>query len=331
MTLLVMDGFDVGDITLRGYTQLPGYSLTTTTRFSYGRACAMNSGLFKISFTASSKVICGFAVDVTGGAGQFWMYGDSGATAHIEVAWGTDGSLVASRAGTALTGGTLPAGTLAAGWNYIEVAGVVSDTVGVIEVRLNGSSTSAINITGADTKSGGTATTIDAVGFIRSSGTVSIDDLYIANDSGSANNTFLGDNRIYTLAPDGNGNYSQLVGSDADSTNNYQLVDEIPYSTTDYVGSPTSGNRDSYTLTDLPANVSTVRAVQEVAIAAKTDAGAQSLKQTVRISSTDYETAATALSTSYSTLRNLRETNPNTTSAWTASDVNGMEIGVRLG
>ena len=41
------------------------------------------------------------------------------------------------------------------------------------------------------------------------------------------------------------------MGSDGNSVDNYQLVDEYPYNTTDYVGSLTTGAKDTYDFANL--------------------------------------------------------------------------------
>lgn len=48
------------------------------------------------------------------------------------------------------------------------------------------------------------------------------------------------------LSPDGNGTYSQWIGSDGNSLNNYALVDERPPNTSDYVYSSGTNYLDSY-------------------------------------------------------------------------------------
>lgn len=332
MTLLHMDGFDLSDnIIALNYAGAPSlFSGSSSTAFGYGRSCGSGSNVAALmkSLSASSKVISGIRV-LAGNGGGLAFYGDGGTTLHVYFFLTSAGTLTVYRGGgtTLASASVSPAGY----WHYIEVAVTISDTVGTVEVRIDGASTPVINFSG-DTKNGGTNTTIDACALYTASSSASyFDDWYICNDQGTTNNNFLGDVRVYTLAPNGNGNYSQFVGSDADSTNNYQLVDEQPYSTTDYVGSATSGNRDSYALTDLPANVTTVFGTQAHAIVAKADAGLQSIKQVIRVNSTDYETAATVLGSSYVSLFDLREQNPNTSAAWTPSDINGVEIGVRVG
>lgn len=334
MTLLFMDGFDIGDRAIRYASGGNGTLSGTNTRFNYGLALTYNSTgtLSTFAFTAASQVFVGAAFDLARNRHSIRFLGDARATSHITVNFFTDGSIEIRR-GTA-TGTVIAsaiAGTIAPSvWHYVEVSCTISDTVGQVDVRVDGASTAILSFTG-DTKNAGTNTTIDGVAF-DSNGTTScaMDDLYILNSSGSTNNTFLGDVRVYALAANGNGNYSQLVGSDGNSTDNYLLVDEKPYSATDYTGSATIGDKDSYVMEDLPAGVTTVFAVQEVAIAAKSDAGAGSLKQLIRRSSTDYLTAAKALTTAYAPYLNLRETDPSTSTAWTASGVNATEAGIEV-
>lgn len=331
MTLLHMDSFQLGDHAFR----YAGVSLTRQTsspRFTSGaHVQSSGSALAAKTFTAASEIVSGIAFNTDSGAAQMSFWGDTNATQHITVMYTSAGNIEVRRGNT---GGTLLA-TASTGlvhlttWNYLEARVTINDSTGTVKIRMNGATTDLISFTG-DTKNGGTNTTIDAV-RVGGASQARFCDWYILNTSGSLNNSWLGDVRIYPLAPTGNGNYSQFVGSDGNSTDNYLLVDEQPYSASDYVGAATSGDRDTYAMTDLPSGVTAVYATQECSLALKSDAGAKTLKQSLRISGTDFETSATALGTSVGALYSLRETNPNTTAAWTASEVNGTESGVRVG
>lgn len=331
MTLLHMDSLSLGDSVLR-YSGVGSTRLTTSPRWTgVGYTQMSASGLLPKNFTAAATVISGVAFQTTGTqVGQMSFYGDAGATQHITIRYLATGTIEVRRggvAGTLLTSastGILHVGT----WNFVEAKVTIADSGGIVEVRVNGSPTPLINFSG-DTRNNGTNLTIDRVA-IGADGQVQLADWYICDGLGSTNNDFLGDVRVHCLQPNANGNYSQLVGSDGNSTDNYLLVDESPYNTTDYVGSATVGQKDSYGLPDLPAAVSTVFGVQEVAVVAKSDAGAASIKQLLRASGTDYTTSAALLSTSYTELVNLRETNPATGVAWTPAGVNGAEIGVEV-
>jgi hypothetical protein len=295
----------------------------------YYYAGASSSNLVK-SFTASSQVFFGFGLYTTGGP-YVTFYGDSGATQHITVVRNSSTGLLeirrGSNGGTILATGTQP--VFDSQWNYIEISVTVADAGGQVHVRLNGQTTDEVSYTG-DTKNAGTATTIDRINFAVGSGS-RVSDFYLLNDTGSApNNTFLGDVVVRTLSPSGNGNYSQLVGSDSDSVNNYQLVDEHPYSGVDYVGSATTGQKDTYAMSDLPAGVSTVYGVQLNGLMAKSDASLAQSRLILRSGGSDYGGTTRALTTSFTGYYELYEQNPATATQWTPTDVNNMESGMEV-
>jgi hypothetical protein len=197
---------------------------------------------------------------------------------------------------------------------------------------MNGQTTDDVSFTG-DTKNGGTATTIDKVLFHTGNGSVTITniaDVYILDGTGATNNNFLGDVAVRTLSPSGNGTDSQLMGSDANQVNNYLLVDEHPYSSTDYNGSATPGQRDTYALTDLAAGINTVYGVQLNGFMAKSDVSLGTAKLVVRAGGNLYSGTTRALSTSYVGYYDLYTTNPDTITAWTVSDVNSLEAGMEV-
>jgi hypothetical protein len=83
-----------------------------------------------------------------------------------------------------------------------------------------------------------------------------VDDLAINDTSGTSSQTgYPGDEKVFAMRPNGNGDNSAWTGSDADSTDNYLLVDETPPDSADYVQSNTSGQIDDYNLTPTPAEL----------------------------------------------------------------------------
>jgi hypothetical protein len=48
------------------------------------------------------------------------------------------------------------------------------------------------------------------------------------------------------------------------------------------------------------------------------------------VSSTDYEGASQNVGTDYRVYREIIEQNPNTTAAWTESEINGAEFGYKV-
>ena len=333
MTLLWMDGFDLGDRAYK-YPTNPGQGTSSNTRYGSGLSLQANStgSLMSIPLTASAEVFCGVAVDLSTNRGAVTFQGDNRATSHITVMMYTDGSIEVRRGtstGTIIA--SAPAGTVPAGvWNYYEMRVTISDTVGIVQVRTNGGTTNVIDFSG-DTKNAGTNTTIDGVNLGVNGTTVCrYDDLYILNALGSApNNTWLGDVRIAGLFATGNGNSSQLLGSDGNSTDNYLLVSGAG-GVTDYVGSAVVGEKDTYVMGDLIAGATSVFAVQECSIVSKSDAGAANIKQVLRSGGTDYAGAAVPLTEAWFGIRRIHETNPATSVQWTPSGVNAIESGVEV-
>lgn len=262
-----------------------------------------------------------------------------GATVHVDLRLTASSTVRITRNGTTLATGTTVLS--AATFYYIEVKVIVSDTVGLAEVRINGvldASYYGAGSAGAptgDTRNGATGV-IDGfrVGIVTGGvgeGTCRHDDLYVVDTTGSApNNTYLGDVRVEALFPNGNGNSSQFVGSDADSTDNYLLVDETTQDgDTTYVESSTVGNKDTYTYTDLTPGTGTVFGVQSLLYARKTDAGTRTIKSVARTSATETDSADKTLSTTYLYYPDVRETKPGG-GAWTVTDVNASEFGPKV-
>ena len=69
-----------------------------------------------------------------------------------------------------------------------------------------------------------------------------LDDIYVADSSGTFNNDLLGDIRIDNVHPNGAGNYTQFTPS---AGANYECVDDNPYDAANYVSHITLGEKDS--------------------------------------------------------------------------------------
>lgn len=221
-------------------------------------------------------------------------------------------------------------------WFNLEIRIKIHATTGVITIKKDG--LTDVDLQNVNTTQSAVNTGVGGFNFTRSSvfatTTLSIDDIMIVDTSGSVNNTWIGDIRILGLMPNGNGNYSEMLGSDGNQTDNYLLVDENPYSGSDYVEADTAGERDTYLLTDLTLPSGwTPLAVRQSAVAHETVAtGTSLLEMGFRIDSTDYwDSAKQMLMTTTATHYNgsIYELNPDTGLAWTDADIDGMEIGVR--
>ena len=159
------------------------------------------------------------------------------------------------------------------------------------------------------------------------SGTTDYDDVYIMSGAGDA---FLGSITVETLLPNGNGDVNQWAGNDGDSTNNYQLIDELPPASADYVFSSTVGQQDLYAMQNLAHVDGTVVAVCHSAYMLRTDTITARSVKLVNRRAVDTKSAAMALSTAYRTYDYCLTTDPETGAAYTLANVNALQSGVEL-
>jgi hypothetical protein len=189
------------------------------------------------------------------------------------------------------------------------------------------------------------------VGIIAGDATLDyiVDDLAINSSAGSFENTWPGEGEVIVLRPDGNGASSQFVGSDADSTDNYLLVDEVPPSSTDYVGSGTLNDTDDYAMEATPAALESTDTINWVGVgvyaavssATSTDpdivlritsGGTTDETANLDVNSTTYQgPAPLPADSNYAALGNdSNYQQPGTADAWTKTTLDAMQAGVRV-
>lgn len=219
-------------------------------------------------------------------------------------------------------------------WYYIELK-VTIDNAGSYELRVNGSSDGWIPPANGDTRNGGNASAnVVRFGHISAGTAISIflyfDDIYIL-DGAAGLNDFLGDVKVQTLYPDGNGSHSDFTGNDADKVDNYlQVYETIMDSDTTYNYSSTVGAYDTYAFEDTTAI--NILGVQTNTTVRKDDSGTRSIKP-VCISgvTTEDGTEQFPSADSYIDFMQIYETDPNTADlAWETSDLNAAEFGIKV-
>jgi len=213
-------------------------------------------------------------------------------------------------------------------WHYFEVKVVCHDTAGSYEVRVDGITVLAdSNVdtrTGADTR---------FVRFRCDEFNQYLDDIYICDTDGTTNNDFLGQVVVEAIFPNADGDSSDWMP--ASGTDNYAMLDDNPTDDdTSYVESNTEGETDLYQYTDL----STITDEDILGVVLKTEPrmtafpGDLDLYQTVKSGTTTSDgDPANVATDSYTSVQRVLETNPDTSSAWTASGVNGAQFGIKTG
>jgi len=247
---------------------------------------------------------------------------DGATSEHVEIAYITGGNFRISRnlGATVLalsTGGHI---SLNAQF-YIAITAVVDDTAGSFTCDLydnSGTLLETLTDSGVDTRDG--ATSVSAISL----GVTSYFEDFVFDDSG----TLYGPMQVETFGPNGAGDLTQLTRTGTDSGANWSQVDEKPVGTADAVGSTGADQIDTYTFPNRSVT-GTPRACG-VSAACLTSAGSVSFKFVCRIAGVTYEhSTAYAATTSSKFYGSFWQNNPATGVAWTDSDINGAQFGIK--
>jgi hypothetical protein len=91
----------------------------------------------------------------------------------------------------------------------------------------------------------------------------------------------------------------------------------------------TPGDIDLFGFPTLPAGAQNISALDNVLRARKDDAGTRSIATQIHSGATDSTGATIPLSTSYQYVDTIDETDPNTSAAWTVSNLNAATLGYK--
>lgn len=344
MALLVIEGFDSAHLptfVTNGATgsyqasRTPGQVGGTSFQAQGNSGSTANVNLTHTNL-ASGGGGCGFYFDFTTAftSQQFFQLRE-GTTRHLGIRLNSSTPTTLELVG--------PAGTVVAtasnidlqyaawyhlGWEY-----TIADSGGRIRFWLN--EQPIIDYTG-DTRNGGTGV-VNSNYFqsnAASSNLVRVDDWYVYDLTGSAPwNVQMGDLVVETLRPTGQGTHNAWGGSDGNSINNWDLIDDLN-GTTDFISTSASAAKDTSILADLPAAANNVYGIVVEALVSKADSGtAPGIHDLVR-DGLGNELAAEIvsqanLSTSWIWQRAQVRTTKPSGGSWTISEINGMEVGVR--
>ena len=228
-----------------------GYSLNTPTLPS-----SASNEILLASFSDSSNADqCSFTLSATG-------------SIKLRAISGGGTQLAESSAGV----------IVAAAEQHIEIYVVVAN-LGSYEVRVNGVTVFSGS---ADTQGQATAQTVQVSwGNLGGASPAWVcDDVFTWDTTGSINNNFIGDRKVYTVFP-----VADTVDADwipnLGGTGYTQIDDATPDDATTYVESTVVGDTSTYDWDNLPAEVLSISGVQIYSRMLKTDAGNGSVTHTV--------------------------------------------------
>jgi hypothetical protein len=335
MALLFMDGFSHYSTSQIGLKWKGGVSGTPTITGSAGRvtgdAMVTNTNEYVIWVSESPKqeILFGFAhknvTESSDGSVASIRSSTSTGTPYLDIQWDVSDDRYIFLIGGQIEG--YSSSVTQGEWNYLEGKVLVDNLVGTYEFRLN--EVTQISGTNADTQHLSVFPDIIYMGMVSGSGTNHFDDVYIADTTGSApQNDFLGDVTVEMVLPDSNGtttNFTPSAGS------NFENVDEANHDgDTTYNSTTTASNKDTLNFAAMTAAAGTVYGVQTNFTARKSDVGARTMSDVIRSGGTDYDGSSISIGNSFKTYSEIHETNPNTSSAWTISEINSAEFGYKI-
>jgi hypothetical protein len=185
-----------------------------------------------------------------------------GGTTQVDVAMREDGTLEVTRNGTVLGTTSTGATTITAStYFYLELRAVIHSSTGSVQLRVNGQT--LLSVSGVNTQATSNAfaselqlgTSRVGVNWTGVPLPADYDDLYVLDGTGPApHNALLGDCRVVCLVPIG----QELAEFTPSAGTNWDAVNEIPPSSTDYNEAQAVGSRDRFQYAALPALVNPV-------------------------------------------------------------------------
>lgn len=268
-----------------------------------------------------------FRFDSFSAGGTLVAFRDEDAAAQISVAFNaaTQNLTVVRGASVIATGTAIIALST---WYVLEGHFVLSDTVGAAVVKINGvTDISFSGDTVATAKPSVRSMVIGSGGWI-----AFWDDIAVNDTTGSYQNSWIGTGGVYLLRPTAEG--GTVMWTKSAGTSHWQLVDEVPYNTTDYVYSSVLADRDMFTLSDLPAQVLTVSLIEPVFTVALAEAGINNIKHAVSHGGTVYYGSTAAVTTVTPNFVLYKSAPIYTalggTALWTPAQVNALESGFEV-
>ncbi len=266
------------------------------------------------------------AAAITGGQNLFAWLDGSGAP-QVTLVTNANGTIIAKRGGgngTVLGTSSNSVVLTQNVWCYVELGIKCNGSTGTIDIRING--TSVLSLTGQNTQ-GQASTTVGGAQILGANINNYVQDIYLADSTGSYNNTFLGDVHVSVYNPTSNGTYTSYTPNGAASL--YQCVNaSTPADSTIFASDSTPGDRMSVNLASSSVS-GTIAGVVNVGRMKKTDSGTRTSALTVTNNSVDSIGSTISLGTSYAYYTQVQETDPNTGVPWTNSGFNTAQVGVK--
>jgi hypothetical protein len=332
MAIKFVEGFDLYDtaahLVRKGWSLNSGTPFLTTGRFGGQCVNISNSTVQSPAFTAGNNWAMGFAFEASslssyGVNGKRLVTLTDGSSQICALYLCSTGKLIFGRTDSTTNAIASSATGIiaAASWNYIEFELVRNATTGgSVNVYANG--TLVANASATNT---GSAAPI-SFQFMndQDGGNVFFDDMYICDVA-----TKLGECRVDTLRPGADTATKQFTPNSG--ANNFSRVNTTLFDDdTTYNSDLTVGHKDLFDIADLSFTPVAVKAVQLTMLARKDDVTTKQIRTNMKTVTSTTNGATQTLTTSYALSSDIYETNPDTSAAFTGSEVNALQIGYEI-
>lgn len=353
MALLWCDGFDhygvIGNLTEGAWAQIAPQTTLSTVNPRTGTHCLRDNGSTR---SGQTRRVLGGAKSSVGIGGAFYLnalpssnnlfcpmaFFDNTNTAQVSIVVQSTGIIDVKRgnsAGTLIATSTTPVVTAEA-YQHIEAFVFFSDTIGTVEVRVNG--VTVVSGSGLDTVATASAE-CSQVWFFSSLGsgigsgsgvTADLDDVFTYDTAGSYNNSFIGDRRVITLFP--NANTATADWTAVGAASGFECIDEAnPDGDTSYISATapgTPGPISEFGLDNLPAGISAISGVVLVEFARKTEAGIANTQWSIKSGASETAGADKPMTEIYTYRQDVFETDPASAAPFTPAEVDAVLIKV---
>lgn len=223
-----------------------------------------------------------------------------------------------------------PAGAYRADtWNYVEMSGfLVNSTAGHVQVRIN--TVPVISMVSTITQPTGLSLNSYMFGYNNDvgagGGAINCfwDDVYLCDNQGADNNTYLGNVRVRSQVAASAGASTQYTPFP--SAPNWQRASNLAVDDSAYVFDNTTGHFDLYNVTPIAASPQ-VFGVFILGAYRQNDATQRSASNTLKSGATTVDGAQYFTPGNYAFSIDCFERDPNTASPWVYTDVNLIQIG----
>lgn len=195
--------------------------------------------------------------------------------------------------------------------------------MGTYEVRISG--VNVLSDTGVDTRVSATIDYYTSTSFGAGSTLTKIDDWYVCDASGTANNDFLGDMAVETIYPTSDDTVTWTPDTGA---TNYTQIDDAVVVDANYVEA--SSGQDMYGYGNLITTSGTIKGIMVSTDAELTDSTSQSLITVVESNATEGNETHTSIGIGPASFDSVFEEDPDTSAAWLYTAVNAATFGIEV-